>query len=89
MLIAENSESPSRAVSVRDEEGNLTEIMHVNCNIRPGRGLYLSIDVFDEGQVAANKEDVQAQLDEFAAGVFARAAATGVPAPTLGGGGGA
>lgn len=84
-LEAENSENPSCAISVRDEVGNVTEIMHVNCNIRPGRGFYMGIDVFDRPKVEEYAAEVKAQLNKYAAEVFKRAADEGIPTPDLGG----
>ena len=63
MLNILNAENPSQSISLTDESGNRTDIMHISCNLRPGSGLHLNIEMFDAAKVAANMDAVQEARD--------------------------
>lgn len=86
MLNVQNSENPSRSISIADAAGTRSEILQVSCNIRPSGGLYLNIDVQDAEKVAENLDAVQEELTAFVAEAFARASSMGLPVPCVGGG---
>ncbi|MBR4081352.1 MAG: hypothetical protein IKK21_06170 [Clostridia bacterium] len=85
MLNILNAENPSQSISLTDESGNRTDIMHISCNLRPGSGLHLNIEMFDAAKVAANMDAVQEALTTFVTETFARASSMGLPVPSLGG----
>lgn len=86
MLNIQNSENPSRGISVTDENGTREDILNISCNIRPGAGLYLNVDILNPDKLAENLDDVQAAMTEFVSDAFARASGMGLPVPTMGGG---
>lgn len=85
MLTIQNSENPSQGISVTDENGNREEVLHISCNIRPGSGLYLNVDVVNANKAAEHLDAVQTAMTDFVADVFARAASMGLPVPSVGG----
>ena len=86
MLNILNAENPSQSISLTDESGNRTDIMHISCNLRPGGGVFLNIEVFDAGRVAVNLDAIQEALTTFVGEAFARASSMGLPVPAVGGG---
>lgn len=85
MLNILTAENPSQSISLTDENGNRVDVLHVSCNLRPGNGVNLNIDVFDAERMAANLEDIQAALTTFVSEAFARASSMGLPVPAMGG----
>lgn len=85
MLNIQNAENPSQNISLTDESGNRTDILHVSCNLRPGSGLHLNIELFDAAKVAINLEAVEEALTTFVRETFARASSMGLPVPAMGG----
>ena len=85
MLSVTMSESPSRGISVTDETGKKDEILRISCTMRPGSGLYISVDITNAKSVAANLDDVQAEMTAFLRETLTRAADMGLPVPSMGG----
>lgn len=85
MLNIQNAENPSQSISLTDESGNRVDVLHVSCNLRPGSGVHLNIEVFNADKVAVNMEAIQKALTTFVAESFARASSMGLPVPAVGG----
>lgn len=89
MLTVSTSENPSRGISVTDESGKKDEILRISCTMRPGSGLYISVDITNAKSVADNLEDVQTEMTAFLREAFSRAGGMGLPVPFAGGDSGA
>ena len=85
MLNISEAENPSRSIGVTDEKGSRTEILHISCNLRPGSGLHLNVDVMNAELAAQHLNEVQTAMTEFIREAFARASGMGLPVPTVGG----
>ena len=85
MLSVTTSENPSRGINVTDDAGKQSEILRISCTMRPGSGLYISVDITNGTAVAANMDDVQAEMTAFLREALARAADMGLPVPSIGG----
>ena len=85
MLSVTTSENPSRGISVTDESGKKDEILRISCTMRPGSGLYISVDIANAKSVAENLSGVQAEMTAFLRDTLARASDMGLPVPDLGG----
>ena len=85
MLNIQSAENPSQSISITDESGNRVDVLHVSCNLRPGGGVFLNIEVFDAGKVAVNLDAIQKALTTFVGEAFARASSMGLPVPAMGG----
>lgn len=85
MLNIQNAENPSQNISLTDESGNRVDVLHVGCNLRPGSGVFLTIEVFNADKVAANLEAIEEALTTFVQESFARASSMGLPVPSMGG----
>ena len=85
MLSVTSSENPSRGISLTDESGKTSEILRISCTMRPGSGLYISVDIANAKSVAENLSGVQAEMTAFLRDTLARASDMGLPVPDLGG----
>ncbi|MBR6571547.1 MAG: hypothetical protein IKK75_13950 [Clostridia bacterium] len=86
MLSVKNSENPRQSLATTDEDGNRIEILYMTCNLRPGGGYSLNVELLNAERVGEDLNAVQNAVAAFFANSLARAAEMGLPVPVVGGG---
>ena len=80
MTIDRRDSQQTTCTALLDREGGQTQAAQASCTIRPGRGVYFSVDLLDGVSLTAEERQEIARLFAgYIAEQIAAAAATGVP----------
>lgn len=83
-VVRDDSQQTTANIGIVDEGGNRRTVASVTCQIRPSRGMTISLDVLDEAATnAANRAEVASIVATYMAEEIAKAAALGVPVDSL------
>lgn len=82
-ISCENSQQTTLNVVEQGADGEAVTAASVTCYIRPGQTLNISLEVRNAEITSENIGSVAAAIGEYLGSELAKAAATGIPAPTV------